>query len=131
MVLLYNPFVEKKKKIPLRHIHLLFAVAEANRLGYEMSEDGLVSLLTGSATVPFALWEADSFGYLPSKRSKSIKLMIATLERQGYLAYDYAPGVKNGFLRLSEEVLPMLPMTLNKRKATKAKDIQFRKIERK
>jgi len=96
-----------------------------------MSEDGLVSLLTGSATVPFVLWEADSFGYLPSKKSKSIKLMIATLKRQGHLVCDHAPDMNSGFLRLSDEVLPMLPMTLNKRKENKAKDIQFRKIERK
>ncbi len=123
--------MEKKRKIPLRHIHLLFAVAEAYRLGYEMNEDGLVSLLTGSATVPFVLWEADSFGYLPSKKSKSIKLMIATLKRHGYLVCDYTTAKNGGFLRLSDEVLPILPMTLNKRKANKAKDIQFRKIERK
>ena len=124
--------MENGLRLTLRYRVLLSGIKEAEEKDYELTPIGLVLLFRGEGEneLPPALKDLSCYGYLPSKKSKTIKNALHLLHCHGYLRWRFEEGRKEPFVALNESARLLCLPTLKKKKRA-PKETVFRKIERK
>ena len=122
--------VAENENLSRKYMTLLAAISEAWSKGYQMTDEGLISLLLALADVPKELRGSSAYGYLRSKKPKSIKIALCVLMRHGYLNRDYDADNDCYFLRLSEKAEAVSLPKLAKKEVKERNAVIFRKIKK-
>ncbi len=120
----------KNENLSRKYMTLLAAISDAWGRGYQMTDDGLISLLLALPEVPTELRGSSAYGYLRSKKPKSVKIALCVLIRHGYLKRDYDADNDCYFLRLSEKAKAVSLPVLAKKEVKERNVVMYRKIKK-
>ena len=109
-----------EKSLNARKKKILGAIASARDLGYDLTQDGVVALLQGELSAPWAK-ESPFYGCLVSLPSKQGKNAIRYLVQRNYLAQRYDFDLSVYLLELThkgEEEVPSAPKKTERKKTS-------------